>query len=170
VDPIYDLPPRDVAARFESVSVRMLEGMRAAHERFRWEQYGSPEAVVDRRRAALDAFVADREAGARAGRYVAARIEALPFAAGSFDLVLSSHLLFLYSDEIDLETHVAALREMLRVGREVRVFPLVDMHGKPSTHLPRVIERLRAAAVPEIVPVPFEFQAGASRMLRLTPL
>jgi SAM-dependent methyltransferase len=170
VDPIYAVPPRAIAGRFDSTAARMLEGMRAARDRFRWEQYGSPEAVVERRRAALDAFVTDQEASERAGRYVAARMEALPFASGSFDLVLCSHLLFLYSDEIDLQTHLAALREMLRVGREVRVFPLVDMHGQPSTHLPGVIDTLAEEAVAEVEPVPFEFQAGASKMLRLKPL
>ena len=167
VDPIYALPPREIAAGFDATAVRMVEGMRAARERFRWEHYGSPEAVVGRRRSALEAFVADREALLPAGRYVAARMEALPFATASFDLVLCSHLLFLYAREIDLETHVAALGEMLRVGREVRVFPLVDLHGEPSAHLTGVVERLKEKAVCDVVPVRFEFQAGASRMLRL---
>ena len=168
-DPIYALPSREIAGGFEATAARMLQGMRAARDRFRWDHYGTPEAVVEQRRAALDAYVEDREAATRAGRYVAARMEALPFASGSFDLVLCSHLLFLYSDEIDLDTHVAALREMLRVGREVRVFPLVNLHGEPSAHLGGVIERLGPKAVCEVVPVPFEFQAGASRMLRLIP-
>ena len=48
----------------------------------------------------------------------------LPFDDGAFDLALSSHLLFLYSEQFDLGFHVRALEEMLRVAAEVRVFPL----------------------------------------------
>ena len=39
----------------------------------------------------------------------------------------SSHLLFSYADRLDRAFHVASLRELARVGREVRVFPLVPM-------------------------------------------
>ena len=114
-------------------------------------------------------FLADRT-GSRAARYVAAELPTLPFRDGAFDLVLCSHLLFLYSDEIGREAHIDAIREMLRVGREVRVFPLFDLHGRESDHLRPVIEHFEPLVSCELVPVGFEFQRGASTMLRLAPL
>jgi SAM-dependent methyltransferase len=163
-DPLYARSPEQIATAFAPVATDMLRGMRAARDRFRWEYYGSPEAVVERRRVALSAFLSDRRAPHPVGRYIAARLPLLPFASDSFDLVLCSHLLFLYSGEIDLQLHLASLREMLRVGREVRVFPLLDLNGKRSKHLDRVAETLENC---ELIQVPFEFQAGARSMLRL---
>lgn len=168
VDPLYARSPAQIAADFEPTASRMLQGMRDARARFNWEYYGSPEAVVEKRREALRTFLADRNAPVRAARYVAGRLPALPFADDSFDLVLCSHLLFLYSDELGLDEHLAALREMLRVGAEVRVFPLVDLHGQPSRHLEPVVEWFRPYGSCEIIPVDFEFQRGATRMLRLS--
>ncbi len=166
-DPIYGRSAFEIAADFEPTAVRMLEGMRAARERFRWDFYGSPEEVVERRRRALTAFLADRQAPERRASYVAARLPTLPFRTDAFDLVLCSHMLFLYSETVGFEMHLASLRELLRVGREVRVFPLLDMDGRPSGHLEAVRTLLADDAMSEIVSVPFEFQRGGGSMLRL---
>ena len=67
---------------------------------------------------------------------------ALPFADAGFGLALCSRLLFLYSDHLSPDAHVAALRELLRVAREVRVFPLLTLAGEPSPNLAPVREAL----------------------------
>ena len=167
-DPTYRYSAGDFLADFDSTANQMLAGMRKARDRFRWDYYRSPEDVVRRRREVLTAFIADLQAETRNGRYVSARLPDLPFLSGSFDLVLCSHLLFLYSAEFDAETHLSFLRELLRVGREVRVYPLLDMDGKPSQHLEDTIQALRASAHVELVPLAFEFRSGDSKMLRLT--
>ena len=167
VDPIYRFAAGDVLADFDGTATRMLAGMRKARGRFKWDYYGSPEAVVQRRRAVLAAFVADFQGAPRSGRYVAGCLPELPFASESFDLVLCSHLLFLYSAEFDSAMHLAFLREMLRVGREVRVFPLLDMNGEFSAHLEDAIQTLRVSTHVELVPLSFEFRSGDSNMLRL---
>ena len=167
-DPIYRRSGSDIVAYFEPTASRMLEGMQKAHDRFRWDYYSSPESVVARRREVLAAFIADFQASTQAGRYVAACLPELPFQSESFDLVLCSHLLFLYSKELDRDIHLASLREMLRVGREVRVFPLLDMDGRLSAHLEASVRTLRVSAHVDLIPVPFEFRQDDSRMLRLT--
>ncbi len=122
-DPLYQRTGAEIAADFEPTADRMLKGMQKAFDRFLWTDYKNPRDVVERRRATLKRFLSDFQSADRAGRYVAARLPDLPFASGSFDLVLCVHMLFLYSDELSLGLHLASLREMLRVGREVRVFP-----------------------------------------------
>ena len=68
----------------------------------------------------------------------------------------------------DLDFHVAALREMLRVAVEVRVFPLLQLGGAPSPHVAGVRAALAAPGVRVTVePVPYEFQRDGNRMLRL---
>ncbi len=167
VDPLYKMPGQVIATDFEPTAARMLEGMRKAYHRFKWNYYQSPESVIERRRGVLERFIPDFDASTRIGRYVGARLPDLPFESRSFDLVLCSHMLFLYSEELDAEMHIASLNEMLRVGKEVRVFPLLDMEGHMSRHLEVIVESMRASAQLEFVTVPFEFRYGDSRMLRL---
>jgi len=104
--------------------------------------------------------------------YLAAELPHLPFEAGAFDLVLSSHLLFVYDDRLDLAFHLAAIREMMRVGKELRIFPLSDFKnsrlGKERNFSPllyEVIASLEGEFDLRIVPVDFEFQPGAGSML-----
>lgn len=168
-DPIYGLSSADIRRRFEETATAMRTGMRQAAYRFNWSHYGSEEAVHRLRREALDLFLDDFDAGRHEGRYVPASLPALPFADGAFRLALSSHLLFLYGDDLDFAFHVASLRELLRVAEEVRVFPLVNLDGLPSSHLPGAMGVLCGEGVrAELVEVPFEFQRGATRMLKLT--
>jgi len=168
VDPSYRCSASAIARGFEDTARTMLAGMRKAHDRFRWDRYGSPENVVATRRRALERFLRTFQANGTYGAYCAASLPHLPFANDPFDLVLCSHLLFLYSEELDAETHAAFLTELLRVGREVRLFPLLDMNGDESVHLQPVLNRIRDRASTELVDVDFEFQCGATRMLRIT--
>jgi hypothetical protein len=55
---------------------------------------------------------------------------------------------------------------MLRVAREVRIFPLLALDGTPSPHLSFVTESLASQGYQvEIQPVLYEFQRGGNEML-----
>ena len=167
-DPIYALRGDDIRHRFDEAADAMRAGMRRASYRFNWRHYGSEEAVHKLRRQALELFLEDFEDGKAEGRYVSASLPSLPFEDGTFRLALVSHLLFLYGDDLDFGFHLASIRELLRVAEEVRIFPLVNLDGLPSSHLPGVMNALRReGAGAELVRVPFEFQKGATRMLRV---
>lgn len=168
VDPLYAVPgaaiERRVSATFEVV---MAEVHRNSHD-FVWTHVPSVEELGRRRMAAMRRFLSDYPAGAAERRYVEAALPALPFADRSFDLALCSHFLFLYGDRLDLAFHLAALREMLRVAAEVRVFPLLQVGGAPSPHLPAAVASLRSESFEATVePVPYEFMRGGHQMLRL---
>jgi len=61
------------------------------------------------------------------------------------------------------------VREMCRVAREARVFPLVDMRGERSRHVGPLIEALAADGLDATVErVDYEFQRGGNEMLRVT--
>ena len=58
--------------------------------------------------------------------------------------------------------------EILRVAREVRVFPLLDLDLRRSAHLDPVMAELRSADFhPEVVNVLYVFQKGGGQMLRV---
>jgi len=115
--------------------------------------------------SAMDTFLADYENGKNKGRYIEGELPTLPFENGKFDLTLSSHFLFLYSMHLSAEFHLQALREMLRVAREVRIFPLLTLDGTPSSHLGFVTESLSSQGYHiEIKPVLTKSVTGISKM------
>ncbi len=168
IDPLYAVPGAAIERRVrETFEVVMAEVRRNPRD-FVWTHVPSIEELGRRRMAAMRRFLRDYPAGTAERRYVEAALPALPFADRSFDLALCSHFLFLYSEQLDLAFHLDALREMLRVAAEVRVFPLLQIGGAPSPHVSAVVEALRPDGVDATVePVPYEFQRGGDRMLRL---
>ena len=128
--------------------------------------YGSVKGHRQCRESALAAFKSDLNPQ----RYRFETLPKLTYEDNSFDLLLSSHLLFVYDDRLDLDFHIASITEMLRVAREVRLFPLVDFkdsrRNEPDNFSPLVAEITRRFDA-EIIPVGFEFQPGAGFMIRL---
>ena len=96
----------------------MTKGLRAAAHRFVLDRPASIEGHVTIRMAAVRDFLDDFEDGKREGRYRTAALPYLRFRDGAYDIALSSHFLFLYSDHFDTEQHVANISEMLRVAAE----------------------------------------------------
>ncbi len=133
---------------------------------YAWGFFDDAGDHLDRRMAAVDAFDADRRA--HPADYVAASLPGLPFADGRFDLVLSSHLLFVYPDHFAYAEHLAFARELARVGRETRIFPLVDTTTTPWPHVGRLRDDLAASGVAsEVRRVGYEFIRGGNEVLVL---
>jgi len=167
-DPLYRFSATEIAGRVDETRIEMIAGLRAALHRFDFTWHESIERHEAIRMAAVGDFLADFETGKRAGRYRSAALPELPFGDAAFDLALSSHFLFLYSDHFDTGQHVANIAEMLRAAAEVRIFPLLDLDGEPSRH----VEPIRALLAErgfdsEIQQVDYEFQKGGNRMLRV---
>ncbi|RIK36876.1 MAG: SAM-dependent methyltransferase, partial [Chloroflexi bacterium] len=131
-----------------------------------WTEFADPAALGRHRRVTMQRFLADYEAGRSQGRYAAGELPVLDFADNQFDLALCSHLLFLYSEQLSYEFHLAAVTEMCRVARQVRIFPLLDLAVQPSCHLAPLQADLAAQGYQvAIVPVDYEFQRGGNRMM-----
>ena len=159
VDPIYAFSADEIRERVEAVRRDMMEQVRRQPEQFVWDFIRSPEHLESMRMGAMTDFLDDFQG--HNDRYVEASLPNLP--DGRFDLALCSHFLFLYSDRLDAEFHIASIREMLRVAAKVRVFPVTDLSGAPSPHL----EPVRRAFKAELVRVPYEFLRGGNYMLAI---
>ena len=168
-DPLYRFDVAQIRARVDAAYPEMLARTAREPHRFVWNVIRSPEMLGEVRMAAMNDFLADYEPGRRCGRYVAAALPHLPFHDGSFDLALCSHFLFLYSDELSTEDHLLAALELCRVASEVRVFPVLDMQGEPSRHVPPIMAALaRRGLRPSLERVPYEFQRAGNQMLKIT--
>lgn len=114
VDPVY-------AGDREALGEQALRDAERGHRfllghahRFVWTWFTDPAQHRRLRVEAARDFAADLLA--RPGSYIAAGLPSLPFPDRSFDLVLSSHLLFTYGERFDDAFHLAALRELVRVA------------------------------------------------------
>ena len=168
VDPVYATPVDQLTGRMEQELARGSRWAEANAERYVWEFYGDPAGHARVRAESGGSFLTDVTKHPQ--RYVAGALPDLPFPDDDVDLVLSSHLLFTYADRLDAAFHLAALLEMVRVSRsEVRVYPLVDQAGRPLPELVRrLVSELTAAGVQaEVSAVGYQFQRGASELLRL---
>ena len=167
-DPIYLFPSQQIEQRVNECYEDLIAQVKANPNGFVWNDFHDPDDLGRRRLQAMRLFLADLPKGKTEGRYVAAALPRLPFADQSFDLALVSHLLFLYSDHLDLEFHWKSIAELLRVSREVRIFPLLTLRQVRSHHLRTLLDRCKAMPWDiEIKPVPYEFQRGGNQMLQV---
>ena len=167
-DPLYRFETGAIEQRVHETYGTVLNQVRANAEQFVWEQFRDPEHLGAVRLQAMRRFLRDFPHGQAQGRYLDAELPTLPFPDGSFGLALCSHFLFLYSGQHDLSFHLAAIRELSRVAREVRVFPLLSLDGAPSPHVEPAMNALRAEGWKvERARVSYEFQRGGNEMLRL---
>ena len=168
VDPLYRFSREEIRSRIDQVFETVLnETRRNAHE-FVWETIPSVEALGRTRREAMDDFLDDYPEGQDEGRYIDASLPELPFREKEFDLALCSHYLFLYSPHLSLDFHLRSIRELCRVAREVRIFPLLELGAVPSRHLDTVRKGLSEERYQvELVTVPYEFQRGGNLMMRI---
>lgn len=173
VDPCYGSRAETLAVLAREDHARVAAQMRAKPGIFKPGAGNFPdlESAITARRTAAGRFLADYEAGFIVGRYVGAALPSLPFADGSFDLVLCAHLLFLHAGLFDFDFHLAACRELLRVARpggEVRLHPLCGGDGHEYPRLGELLDLLAAEGVVATrVPVSGAFFHAATATLVL---
>jgi hypothetical protein len=167
-DPIYCYDAEQLRQRIAVTSREILEQTRKNAGDFVWTTITSVEELGRVRLAAMNDFLDDYAAGKREGRYVDAELPALPFADASFDLALSSHFLFLYTTQLGEAFHRAAILEMCRVAREVRIFPLLALGTVRSPLVELLAGELGSPRfIVSIEDVDYEFQRGGNQMMRI---
>ena len=167
-DPLYRYTADQIRERVQATSEVILEQTRRNADQFVWTTIRSIDELRAVRMSSMETFLADFEAGRGEGRYLDATLPNLPFTPVSFDLALCSHFLFLYSEQFSEDFHLAALCDMCRVAKEVRVFPLLALDGERSPHLDALKKRLGAEGYAiTIEEVPYEFQRRGNQMMRV---
>jgi hypothetical protein len=170
-DPIYRLEIAEIRDRIAATYDTILDQTRRNADEFVWDSIQSVEELGQVRMAAMQDFLDDYGPGKIDGRYIDAELPTLPFADTAFDLALCSHFLFLYTSQLDEAFHRSAIREMCRVAAEVRIFPLLALGGGQSPYVNTTVGELRDSGYDvSIEDVPYEFQRGGNRMMRLRKL
>lgn len=168
IDPLYQFSSEEIRQQIDKTYSTVMQQLRDNRDDYVWTSISSPEALGELRLQSMDRFLLDFPDGKSTGRYLTGELPVLPFENKSFGLALCSHLLFLYSEQLSTEFHCQAIQELLRVARQVRVFPLLTLGGMPSPHLDPVCKHLRGTGhTCEIKMVDYEFQRGGNQMLRV---
>ncbi|MEQ1635133.1 MAG: SAM-dependent methyltransferase [Methylococcales bacterium] len=166
VDPLYEFSQEAITERIQETYKVVIEQTRLNQQEFVWKNITSVEELGKIRLSAMDAFLADYPEGLKDGRYQSMSLPDLIFQDQSFALGLCSHLLFLYSAQLSEPFHLSAIKELCRVCDEVRIFPLLELGGLPSRHLPGILKQLTEAGYQTSVrEVAYEFQKGGNQLL-----
>ncbi len=168
VDPLYQYSRTEIKNRINATFNTVLSQVTANQDDFVWRDIRSPEHLAARRRAAMDTFLADYTDGRKEARYVVGSLPSLDFKDQQFDLALCSHFLFLYSDQLSLDFHLASVAELCRIAGEVRIFPILDLAGKISCYLDTICSHCAANNfTTEVIKVAYEFQKGGNQYLKI---
>ncbi|GAB2599276.1 SAM-dependent methyltransferase [Spirosoma areae] len=171
VDPIYQFSRQSLTKCINDTYQTVIAQVHNNKDRYNWTTFQNPDQLGQERMKAMNRFLDDYETGQQQGRYQAYALPKLPYANQSFDLALCSHLLFLYSEQLSESFHLASIRELSRVAKEVRIFPLLSLNGQPSPYLQTVRHVCETEGIRvEVLNVDYHFQKGANQMMRLRQL
>jgi hypothetical protein len=167
IDPIYQFTRTEIAERIEETCSVVIDQTSKNKELFIWDEIPDVFSLEQIRMKAMNDFLADFEIGKKESRYLT---HVLPdrtnFEDSQFELGLSSHFLFLYP-QLGIDFHIMALKEMLRICKEVRIFPLQNLNAEVSEILDKVIAFFKASYHIDIQKVNYEFQKGSDKMMVL---
>ena len=170
IDPIYAFSREEIELRIEETREAIISQVKQKLDNYVWEYFEGPEDLVRHRLKCMRKFLNDYTAGLAQGRYSAQALPSLSFHDQQFDLALCSHLLFLYSDQLSFDFHRDSIRELCRVAKEVRIFPLLALDCRRSPHVEPILEHFAGEGYDiEVCVVPYEFQKGGNCMMRVRP-
>lgn len=158
----------------------MIKQLAQVPDLYDWKIYSSISDLYEARNNAFKRFIADYELDRlmaikgeiAKNRYIHAILPKLPFGSRTFDLVLSSNLLFYYHNMFDYHFHLNSILELLRVtSKEVRIFPC----QKPDATFPDYFDKLldnisrrtNDSLSFQIEKVGHEFRRGVNKMLKI---
>lgn len=167
-DPIYQFSTAQITQRIAETYPVIVQGVAANLASYVWQDIKTPEQLGEVRMSAMNQFLADFERGKQENRYRVAELPTLPFKDQQFDLALCSHFLFSYSTQLGWEFHRAAIAELCRIAKEVRIFPLLTISGEPSPFVEPILTELNQLGYEvQVRTVNYEFQRGGNQLLQV---
>lgn len=169
IDPIYKFSAEEIKQRVQEIYEPVISQVKQNSNRFVWKNFCDADELGQVRLATMEKFLTDYKVGKATGRYLYQSLPSLELADNQFELCLCSHLLFLYSEQLSLDFHIASIFELLRISPEVRIFPLLNLDCQISPYLEPVIQELSSKGINvKLETVDYEFQKGGNQMLRIS--
>ncbi|MBR1742058.1 MAG: SAM-dependent methyltransferase [Lachnospiraceae bacterium] len=166
-DIIYQFSKEQLEKRIEEVRLTVMQQIEENKDNYVWTTISNLKELETVRMSAMKEFLRDYEIGKSEERYIYYELpNQLPYENEEFDIGLSSHFLLMYTS-LGYDFHIASINEMLRVCKEVRIFPICDLDGKSTKLIDDVMAYLSKKYSVEIKETEYEFQKGANRLLKI---
>lgn len=163
LDPIYQFSTSDIELRLNAVLAQSGQYQLQLSS----DEQQQAIHIADKSAKATRLFLADFDLGKSQQRYLSAALPSvLPFKDDAFDIGLCAHFLLLY-DHYGIEFHLASIREMLRVCREIRIYPTINLSGQKSLVLNDVMAYFSGNYTLDLVLVDYGFGNMGNEMLTL---
>ena len=157
-DPIYQFNKEELEKRIEDVRGTVMQQMSENMDNYIWTKIRDLNQLEQIRMDAMKLFLDDFEVGLSEQRYRYHELpNRLPVGDNYYDIGLSSHFLLLYT-QLGFDFHVKAIGEMLRVCKEVRIFPIVDLDACQTDMISNVIDEFKKRYVVELKTTNYQFQ------------
>lgn len=167
-DPWFDLELEELAEKINTNFNNRLKQLENNLQNIDVSRYGSFAKLIAYRRQGIAEFLQDFVKGKDDKRYIGPQGASLPFADFSFDFAVVANNFFADLDYQTVEYHVAIIKELGRVAKDVRIFPLVDVNGVPSSLLGPIIMGLHQDNFGvEVKDVAYHLQPKGNAMLRV---
>lgn len=167
-DPWFNLSKSDITTQIKASFDERLLQLQNNIKNIDVSRYGSIDKLVASRLDGIAKFLADYETGLKDGRYIGINTTELPFETTEFHFALVANNFFNSCDLSAIGHHLTIIKELARVAKEVRIFPLVDANGEPSPLLgPILLELNQANYGVEVRDVSYHLQPRGNAMLRV---
>lgn len=164
-DIIYQFSHDDIEKRIREVKNIVMKQMEQNMENYIWTQIKDLSELESLRMGAMKLFLDDYEEGKKENRYI---YHSLPnkinLPEKTFDIGLSSHFLLMY-EGLGYEFHIMAITEMLRLCKEIRIFPICNLDGENTGLAKKVISYFNDKNKIDIVKSEYQFQKSQNEML-----
>ncbi|MBP2637048.1 MAG: hypothetical protein H6Q72_2955 [Firmicutes bacterium] len=165
VDPLYQFSVTEIKNRIYETKAIVLEQTYKNRQNYIWDKIKSISELEKLRMSAMNLFLDDFEKGLAEKRYICGKLpDKTNFPDDSFDLGLSSHFLLLYST-LGWEFHLQSIKEMLRICKEIRIFPTCDLDSQRTNLLSKVIHSFGNTYKIKIIKTSYQFQKNGYEML-----
>lgn len=169
IDPIYQFSAEQIEQRVRATYEQVISQVKQNSHNYIWNNFQDADELGKARLNAMEKFLLDYETGKVSERYLDQSLPSLEFSDNQFELCVCSHLLFLYSEQLSLDFHMASIHELLRIASEIRIFPLLKLDGETSPYLELVMEDLSDKGYStQVQTVDYEFQKGGNQMLKIS--
>lgn len=167
-DPLYEHNFEDIKSKVALRLDNLEQRIEQRQDTFVWDFERSPKQLMLKQRAMADIFLKDFPKGFEEKRYIPDSLPDLSFSDYQFALAVCANFLFDGPYHHDLDFQLKAIREMCRVSREVRIFPLLDDSGEISANVGPIMAALQTQDYGvEIREVAFHLQKNGNAMLRV---
>lgn len=167
-DPVYQFTKDQLLNRIQETKDIVMKQTRENKDNFIWTTIRNVDELEKIRMKAMYNFLEDFEQGKKEKRYIPHELPSKTNCSDKhFDIGLSSHFLLLYS-ELGLDFHIKSIKEMLRICKEVRIFPILDLDAKESSVLKLIIDNFSKNYDVKIQQTNYMFQKDGDKMLLVT--